>query len=309
MEPGVATDILVGVPPLAPHKKIMLEELKKAEKKVIDIEDLINTGSDEHVNEDGIRKTTGRGRGRGRPPGRGQGRGRGRGQSHDRGQKKEESSSPSFEPSKSKKPETKISSMVQDDSYDDAKTYKKIQQSTNDSSLKMTTDNKDKVSKKKISSNESHDDDLDVSSDDYQLYPDLPSFKSHEKTNLANEQADLPMLHSSKAAAVSKTKLTSDKPSRIENGLLMKEKKIARNEESIAKSKRDSEATSGGKEKLSKGVALPPGYSADQLAAVLVRVLEEKVRVSESHSERELFRMTINTLLCRGSGCKATEHR
>ena len=308
MEAGVASEVLAGVPPLAPHKKVWLEELKKAEK-VNDIEDLINKASDEHVHEDGIKKSTSRGRGRGCGRGGGRGRGRGRGQS-DMGQKRGESSSPSLEQSKCKKSKTKNSSMFQNDSDDDAMTDVENKQSKNDFSLKMTTNKKDKVSKNKISSNDSLDDDLDVSLDDYQLYPNLPSFKSHEKTNLSIEQADIPMLHSTKGAAVSKTKLPSDKPSRLENEQLMKEKKIALNEESKAvNSKKDSEATSGGKEKLTKGVALPPGYGADQLAAVLVRVLEEKVRVSESHSERQLFRMTIHTLLCRGSGCKATENR
>jgi len=57
--------------------------------------------------------------------------------------------------------------------------------------------------------------------------------------------------------------------------------------------------------KSSSSVPLPPGYGADQLAQVLICVLEEKVRVSSSHSERELFRKTIHVLMC--EGCKDRE--
>jgi len=49
-------------------------------------------------------------------------------------------------------------------------------------------------------------------------------------------------------------------------------------------------------------MCLPPGYGSDKLAQVLICLLEEKVRVSSSHSERELFRKTIHVLLC--EGCK-----
>jgi len=49
-------------------------------------------------------------------------------------------------------------------------------------------------------------------------------------------------------------------------------------------------------------ICLPPGYGSDKLAQVVIRLLEEKVRVSSSHSERELFRKTIHVLLC--DGCK-----
>ena len=52
-------------------------------------------------------------------------------------------------------------------------------------------------------------------------------------------------------------------------------------------------------------VYLPPGYGADKLAILLIKVLEEKVKVSDSHSERELFRRTIHVLQCRG--CKDRE--
>ena len=227
MEEGVACEILAGVPPLAPDRKVWLEQSKKAEK-VNDIEDL--------TSEDGIKKTNSRGWERGRGRGRGQGQSLGR--SHDSGQKRGESSSPPFESSKCKKSKTKtIYEMTQDDS-DDEMTDVESQKSKNDPSL----------------------------------YPDPTNYKSHEKKNLRIEQADL------------------EKPSRLENKLLKKE-------------------TSDEKEKLSKSVVLPPGYGAGQLAAVLVRVLEEKVRLSESHSERQLFRMTIHSLLCSGSGCKATKHR
>eukprot|EP00092_Neocalanus_flemingeri_P018587 GFUD01020129.1.p1 GENE.GFUD01020129.1~~GFUD01020129.1.p1 ORF type:complete len:561 (-),score=152.97 GFUD01020129.1:73-1755(-) len=52
-------------------------------------------------------------------------------------------------------------------------------------------------------------------------------------------------------------------------------------------------------------VCLPPGYGSDKLAQVLICLLEEKVRDSSSHSERELFRKTIHVLLC--EGCKDRE--
>jgi len=52
-------------------------------------------------------------------------------------------------------------------------------------------------------------------------------------------------------------------------------------------------------------VCLPPGYGSDKLAILLIRLLEEKVKVSSSHSERELFRMTMHVLQCRG--CKDRE--
>jgi len=66
----------------------------------------------------------------------------------------------------------------------------------------------------------------------------------------------------------------------------------------------DKEAVTSTK-KSSSSVPLPPGYGADQLAQVLICVLEEKVRVSSSHSERELFRKTIHVLMC--EGCKDRE--
>jgi len=53
------------------------------------------------------------------------------------------------------------------------------------------------------------------------------------------------------------------------------------------------------------GMSLPDGYGSDKLAQVLIFLLEEKVRVSTSHSERDLFRKTIHTLLC--GGCKDKE--
>ena len=43
-------------------------------------------------------------------------------------------------------------------------------------------------------------------------------------------------------------------------------------------------------------VYLPPGYGADKLAILLIKVLEEEVKVSTSHSERR----TIHVLQCRG---------
>jgi len=52
-------------------------------------------------------------------------------------------------------------------------------------------------------------------------------------------------------------------------------------------------------------ICLPPGFGSDKLAKVLIYVLEEKVRISSSHSERELFRKTIHVLLC--GGCKDRE--
>jgi len=52
-------------------------------------------------------------------------------------------------------------------------------------------------------------------------------------------------------------------------------------------------------------VSLPLGYSADKLAKVLICLLEEKIKVSSSHSERELFRKTVHVLLC--GGCKDRE--
>ena len=57
--------------------------------------------------------------------------------------------------------------------------------------------------------------------------------------------------------------------------------------------------------KLSDGVCLPPGYGSDKLGKVLMRLLEEKIKVSTSHSERELFRKTIHVLVC--GGCKDRE--
>merc|ERR1719186_1692985 len=66
----------------------------------------------------------------------------------------------------------------------------------------------------------------------------------------------------------------------------------------------DKEAVTSTK-KNSDSVHLPPGYGADQLAQVLISALEEKVRVSSSHSERELFRKTIHVLMC--EGCKDRE--
>ena len=56
---------------------------------------------------------------------------------------------------------------------------------------------------------------------------------------------------------------------------------------------------------IREGLSLPDGYGSDKLAQVLIFLLEEKVRVSTSHSERELFRKTIHTLLC--GGCKDKE--
>jgi hypothetical protein len=57
--------------------------------------------------------------------------------------------------------------------------------------------------------------------------------------------------------------------------------------------------------KLSDGICLPPGYGSVKLGKVLMRLLEEKIKVSTSHSERELLRKTIHVLVC--GGCKDRE--
>ena len=49
-------------------------------------------------------------------------------------------------------------------------------------------------------------------------------------------------------------------------------------------------------------VFLPPGYETVKL---VISFLEEKVKMSTSHRERELFRKTIHVLQCRG--CKDRE--